>query len=75
MYTDNLRVKVSHWLQDIGGTGSQLKLDSTGKCFVVADDKMGLVISVPEHSEQVIIFSDLLNIPWCQTTCRVSGVT
>lgn len=63
MHKDNFRNQVSHWLQEIGGAGSQLKLDDAGKCFVVADDKMGLVVSVPDQSEQVIFFSDLLNVP------------
>jgi hypothetical protein len=54
---------VNGWLLSLGGSKDPLSLDQQGHSFLVADNEIGLMISCPEGSQQVAVFSQLIPLP------------
>jgi hypothetical protein len=62
-YIHDARETINQWLDSLGKGRSGLALDSQGHCFLVSDNEVGLFISCPEGSQQVIVVAQLINIP------------
>jgi hypothetical protein len=62
-YIHDAQEKVNQWLDSLGKGRSGLSLDAQGNCFLVSDNEVGLLVSCPEGSQQVVIVAQLINIP------------
>ena len=62
-YSHDSQEKVNQWLDSLGKGRSGLSLDAQGNCFLVSDNEVGLLVSCPEGSQQVVIVAQLINIP------------
>jgi len=62
-YIHDAQEKVNQWLDSLGGGRSSLVLDVHGNCFLVSDNEVGLIVSCPEGSQQVIVLAQLINVP------------
>jgi hypothetical protein len=56
------RYRVNSWLETIYGK-NQSVLDEAGRCYLKQADDIGLVICVPDDTDQVHIYADLMRIP------------
>ena len=63
VYIHDAQEKINQWLDSLGKGRSGLTLDSQGNCFLVSDNEVGLFVSCPERSQQVIVVAQLINVP------------
>lgn len=54
---------VNHWLASLDNHQQGMALDQQGKCFLVADNELGLAVSCSKGSQQVAILAHLISLP------------
>lgn len=54
---------VNDWLTGVSDEDEPPVLDNTGRCFVVVGEQVGLAICVPEGSDRVYLYADVLVLP------------
>lgn len=60
MATSGIRVTVNDWLAELCQDGEPLMLDDTGQCLIVADEQVGLVLTVAEQSDRFYLHANIL---------------
>lgn len=54
---------VNQWLKNLGGGQVNLELDAAGCCHLVTQQGINMMISCGKDSRQLILLSELLNLP------------
>lgn len=57
------RDTVNDWLADVSNEEAPPVLDKSGRCFVVVGEQVGLAICVPDASDKVYLYADVLALP------------
>jgi hypothetical protein len=57
------RDTVNDWLADVSDDEAPPVLDNSGRCFVMVGEQVGLAICVPDASDKVYLYADVLALP------------
>ena len=60
---DSVQRRVNQWLKNLPGGEGNLQLDMTGNCYLVTEQGINLVVSCGKGKRQLILLSELLNVP------------
>lgn len=59
----NARDQVNGWLRELARSAPPIALDESGRCFMLADDQLGLALFVPDSGHSLYLYSDLAPVP------------
>lgn len=59
----NARDEVNGWLRDLSSRNRSMRLDETGRCFLLTDNQMGIGLFVPDAGNHLYLYCDLMAAP------------
>ena len=59
----NARYQVNGWLQELARNAPPMTLDASGRCFMLADEELGMALFVPSAGRDFYLYSDLMPAP------------
>lgn len=59
----NARDQVNGWLRELARNAPPMALDASGRCFMLADEELGLALFVPASGRYLYLYSDLMPAP------------
>jgi hypothetical protein len=62
MHTHQTHERLNQWLSRLGDRHSGLSLDEHGRCFIVADSSVGMLLSCPLESRLLTLTAELISV-------------